>query len=111
MSIFLNFLTPKLPAPIEEDLSKGILEVIDMDGPGVETGLGGVDSLHLDAPTARREPWARPCVPADRRARTVVGNAKNGGAATPPPWPPNQGRRSSLREGGREGGREEAQRG
>ncbi len=31
LSIFLNFLIPKLPAPIEEDPSKGILEVIDMD--------------------------------------------------------------------------------
>ncbi|MBU8934899.1 MAG: type I restriction endonuclease subunit R [candidate division Zixibacteria bacterium] len=31
LSIFLNFLIPKLPAPIEEDLSKGILEAIDMD--------------------------------------------------------------------------------
>ena len=30
-SIFLNFLVPKLPAPIEEDLSKGILASIDMD--------------------------------------------------------------------------------
>lgn len=30
-SIFLNFLIPKLPAPVEEDLSKGILEAIDMD--------------------------------------------------------------------------------
>ena len=30
-SIFLNFLIPKLPAPIDEDLSKGILESIDMD--------------------------------------------------------------------------------
>ena len=30
-SIFLNLLIPKLPAPIEEDLSKGILEAIDMD--------------------------------------------------------------------------------
>ena len=30
-SIFLNFLIPKLPAPVEEDLSKGILESIDMD--------------------------------------------------------------------------------
>ncbi len=30
-SIFLNFLNPKLPAPVEEDLSKGILEAIDMD--------------------------------------------------------------------------------
>ena len=31
LSIFLNFLIPKLPAPREEDLSKGILESIDMD--------------------------------------------------------------------------------
>jgi type I restriction enzyme R subunit len=31
LSIFLTFLVPKLPAPIEEDLSKGILEAIDMD--------------------------------------------------------------------------------
>lgn len=31
LSIFLNFLISKLPAPIEEDLSKGILDAIDMD--------------------------------------------------------------------------------
>ncbi len=31
LSIFLAFLVPKLPAPKEEDFSKGILEVIDMD--------------------------------------------------------------------------------
>ncbi|NDB76666.1 MAG: type I restriction endonuclease subunit R, partial [Verrucomicrobia bacterium] len=31
LSIFLNFLIPKLPAPIDPDLSKGILEAIDMD--------------------------------------------------------------------------------
>jgi type I restriction enzyme R subunit len=36
LSIFLNFLIPKLPAPIEEDLSKGILESIDMDSYRVE---------------------------------------------------------------------------
>lgn len=36
LSIFLNFLNPKLPAPIEEDLSKGILEAIDMDSYRVE---------------------------------------------------------------------------
>ena len=30
-SIFLNFLVPKLPAPQEEDLSRGILDAIDMD--------------------------------------------------------------------------------
>ena len=31
LSIFLNFLIPKLPAPKEEDLSKGVLDAIDMD--------------------------------------------------------------------------------
>ena len=31
LSTFLNFLVPKLPAPEEDDLSKGILEAIDMD--------------------------------------------------------------------------------
>ena len=36
LSIFLTFLVPKLPAPIEEDLSKGILEAIDMDSYRVE---------------------------------------------------------------------------
>ena len=35
-SIFLNFLIPKLPSPVEEDLSKGILETIDMDSYRVE---------------------------------------------------------------------------
>ncbi len=36
LSIFLNFLIPKLPAPIDEDLAKGILEAIDMDSYRVE---------------------------------------------------------------------------
>ncbi|WP_440951489.1 type I restriction endonuclease subunit R [Methanococcoides sp. FTZ1] len=36
LSIFLNFLVPKLPAPREEDLSRGILEAIDMDSYRVE---------------------------------------------------------------------------
>ena len=36
LSIFLNFLVPKLPAPVEADLSKGILESIDMDSYRVE---------------------------------------------------------------------------
>jgi type I restriction enzyme R subunit len=36
LSIFLNFLVPKLPAPVEEDLSKGILEAIDMESYRVE---------------------------------------------------------------------------
>ncbi len=36
LSIFLDLLTPKLPAPKEEDLAKGILESIDMDSYRVE---------------------------------------------------------------------------
>jgi type I restriction enzyme R subunit len=36
LSIFLNFLIPKLPAPEEQDLSKGILQAIDMDSYRVE---------------------------------------------------------------------------
>ncbi|MFH1951699.1 MAG: type I restriction endonuclease [Pseudomonadota bacterium] len=36
LSIFLTFLVPKLPAPKEDDLSKGILETIDMDSYRVE---------------------------------------------------------------------------
>ena len=31
LSIYLTFLTPKLPAPKEEDFSKGILETVDLD--------------------------------------------------------------------------------
>ena len=36
LSIFLNFLVPKLPAPVEQDLAKGILEAVDMDSYRVE---------------------------------------------------------------------------
>ena len=36
LSIFLTFLVPKVPAPEEDDLSKGILEAIDMDSYRVE---------------------------------------------------------------------------
>ena len=35
-SIFLNFLIPKLPAPRDEDLSRGILDAIDMESYRVE---------------------------------------------------------------------------
>ncbi|HNV72526.1 MAG TPA: type I restriction endonuclease subunit R, partial [Candidatus Ozemobacteraceae bacterium] len=36
LSIFLNYLIPKLPTPREEDLTKGILELIDMETYRVE---------------------------------------------------------------------------
>lgn len=36
LSIFLNFLVTKLPAPVDEDFSQGILEAIDMESYRVE---------------------------------------------------------------------------
>jgi len=45
LSIFLNFLIPKLPAPKEDDLSKGILEAIDMDSYRVEVKSPGAIAL------------------------------------------------------------------
>ena len=57
LSIFLNFLVSKLPAPIEEDLSKGILDAIDMDSYRVEKQavqeimLGDVDGELDPVPT------------------------------------------------------------
>jgi type I restriction enzyme, R subunit len=38
LSIYLTFLVPKLPAPVEEDLAEGILEATDMDSYRVEKG-------------------------------------------------------------------------
>jgi type I restriction enzyme R subunit len=48
LSIFLNFLVLKLPAPKEEDLSKGILETVDMDSYRVEM-LAAEKIEHADA--------------------------------------------------------------
>jgi type I restriction enzyme R subunit len=66
LSILLNLLTPKLPAPKEEDLSKGILEAIDMDSYRVEkkTALkialadkdAEIEPLPTDAPGHKSEP-------------------------------------------------------
>ena len=47
LSIVLNLLIPKLPAPKEEDLSKGILEAIDMDSYRVEKLAGPAGDLEV----------------------------------------------------------------
>ncbi len=58
LSLFLNFLIPKLPAPREDDLSKGILEAIDMDSYRVEVrasisvGLADEDAEIEPVPTS-----------------------------------------------------------
>ena len=65
LSIFLNLLTPKLPAPKEEDLAKGILEAIDMDSYRVEKkavmkiALADEDAEIEPVPTDARRPQAR----------------------------------------------------
>ena len=57
-SIFLNFLISKLPAPREEDLSRGILETIDMDSYRVERR--SVMSIALPDADAEIEPVPMP---------------------------------------------------
>lgn len=54
LAIFLDLLTPKLPAPKDEDLAKGILESIDMDSYRVEKRA--VASLMLADQEAEIEP-------------------------------------------------------
>ena len=54
LSIFLTFLVLKLPAPIEDDLSKGILEAIDMDSYRVEKQA--VQDIQLPDEDAEIEP-------------------------------------------------------
>jgi type I restriction enzyme R subunit len=54
LSIFLNLLVPGLPAPREEDLSKGILEMIDMDSYRVEKKAA--ISIQLPDADARIDP-------------------------------------------------------
>jgi type I restriction enzyme R subunit len=66
LSIFLNFLIPKLPAPEEEDLSKGVLESIDMDSYRTEKQAtmkialadqdGGVDPFAVPDGGRKHEP-------------------------------------------------------
>ena len=57
LSIFMNLLLPKLPAPKEQDLSKGILQAIDMDSYRVEKkasikiALADTDAEIAPAPT------------------------------------------------------------
>ena len=53
-SIFLNFLIPKLPSPVEEDLSKGVLETIDMDSYRVEKRA--IQKIMLEDKDAEIEP-------------------------------------------------------
>jgi len=69
LSIFLTFLIPKLPAPREDDLSRGILEAIDMDSYRVEVrsamaiGLADQDAEIEPVPTSGGGHAAKPVEP------------------------------------------------
>ena len=60
LSIFLDLLTPKLPAPMDEDLARGILDAIDMDSYRVEKkaamniALADTDAEIEPVPTSAR---------------------------------------------------------
>ncbi len=70
LSIFLNFLIPKLPAPADEDLSKGILETVDMDSYRAEKQAaqrlsladedGEIDPILVGGGGGRNEPELEP---------------------------------------------------
>ena len=73
LSIFLTFLTPKLPAPEEDDLSKGILEAIDMDSYRVEKRA----ALHPALPDADAEIGAVPADGGGRRPEVELDRLSN----------------------------------
>ncbi|OAV74322.1 hypothetical protein Barb7_02193 [Bacteroidales bacterium Barb7] len=54
LSIFFNLLLPKLPSPVEEDFSKGILETIDLDSYRAEAKA--MLSIQLEDADAEIEP-------------------------------------------------------
>lgn len=73
LSIFLNFLIPKLPAPKEEDLAKGILEAIDMDNYRVEVK----SSLYLSLPDKDAELGPVPAIGGGRKPEPEMDQLSN----------------------------------
>ena len=73
LSIFLTFLVPKLPAPIEEDLSKGILEAIDMDSYRVEKQA----AVKIQLPDADAEIEPGPTTGGGRKAGAELDRLSN----------------------------------
>ncbi len=73
LSIFLTFLIPKLPAPKEEDLSKGILEAIDMDSYRAEKKA----AMKIALPDADAEIEPVPTSGGGRKAQPELGRLSN----------------------------------
>jgi type I restriction enzyme R subunit len=73
LSIFLNFLVPKLPAPIEDDLSRGILEAIDMDSYRVEKQA----AVKIELPDADAEIEPVPTAGGGRKPEPEIDSLSN----------------------------------
>jgi type I restriction enzyme R subunit len=73
LSIFLNFLISKLPAPIEEDLAKGILEAIDMDSYRAEKKA----TMAIALPDADAEIEPAPTSGGGRKSEPELDNLSN----------------------------------
>jgi type I restriction enzyme R subunit len=73
LAIFLNFLLPKLPAPKEEDLSKGILDAIDMDSYRVEVK----SALKITLPDENAEIEPVPTRAGGRKAEAELDHLSN----------------------------------
>jgi type I restriction enzyme R subunit len=73
LTIFLNFLIPKLPAPVEQDLSKGILEAIDMDSYRMEKKA----TLAISPIDANAEIEPVPVTGGGRKAEPELDNLSN----------------------------------
>ena len=58
LSIFLNFLVSKLPAPEEDDFSKGVLDAIDMDSYRVEKKA--VEQIRMSGELGELDPIPAP---------------------------------------------------
>lgn len=73
LAIFLNFLLPKLPAPKEEDLSRGILDAIDMDSYRVEVK----SALKITLPDENAEIEPVPTRAGGRKAEAELDHLSN----------------------------------
>ncbi|MBS1258497.1 MAG: hypothetical protein MAG551_01556 [Candidatus Scalindua arabica] len=73
LSIFLNFLILKLPAPREDDLSRGILETIDMDSYRVEMQ----STIKIDLPDEDAEVVPVPTSDGGRKAEPELDHLSN----------------------------------
>ena len=101
LSIFLSFLVNKLPAPVEEDLSRGVLDAVDMEsyrmergsGPEHQPGRGGRRDTPGHGHRSGRDPGTRvgPALQHHRGVqqdlgRELLGAREGGGSHQPHAW-------------------------